>query len=88
MHFYLLVEHFSNAGIKHPNPGINFALLFALPGLAAALAALTRQRSIVWLAAALLLASGGAFTLAGALAEGPDRVAARAMRFGLIFLAL
>ncbi len=62
--------------------GVNFALMFALPGLGAALAGLTRQRSIVWLAVAILVASGGAFTLAGALAEGQDRVALRAMRFG------
>ena len=62
--------------------GVNFALLFALPGLAAALATLTRQRSIVWLAAAILVFNGGAFTLAGALGEGLDSVRQRAMRFG------
>lgn len=61
--------------------GVNFALLFALPGLAAALVRLTAQRSLVWLAAAILVSNGGAFTLAGAIAEGQDRVALRAMRF-------
>ena len=61
--------------------GVNFAILFALPGLAAGLAMLTKKRSIVWLAVAILVASGGAFTLAGALAEGQDKVAGRAMRF-------
>jgi hypothetical protein len=61
--------------------GVNFAILFALPGLAVALVRLTQQRSIVWLAVAILAASGGIFTLAGALAEGQDKVALRAMRF-------
>ena len=61
--------------------GTNFALLFALPGLAAALVRLTMQRSVVWLAAAILVGNGGVFTLAGALAEGQDQVALRAMRF-------
>ena len=61
--------------------GTNFALLFALPGLAAALVRLTARRSVVWLAAAILLGSGVAFTLAGAVAEGQDRMALRAMRF-------
>lgn len=62
--------------------GTNFALLFALPGLAAALVRLTTRRSIVWLAAAILVASGAAFTLVGALAEGMDNVRQRALRFG------
>jgi hypothetical protein len=62
--------------------GVNFALLFALPGLAAALVRLTARRSVVWLAAAILVANGGAFTLAGAIGEGPDKVRLRAMRFG------
>jgi hypothetical protein len=61
--------------------GVNFALLFALPGLAAALVRLTARRSIVWLAAAILVLNGGAFILAGAIVEGQDRVALRAMRF-------
>lgn len=58
-----------------------FLILFALPGLAAALARLLEKRSIVWLAAAVLACSSAGFTLAGALAEGQDRVALRAMRF-------
>lgn len=62
--------------------GVNFALLFALPGLAAALVRLTARRSLVWLAAAILVLNGAAFTLAGAIAEGQDRVALRATRFG------
>ena len=62
--------------------GVNFALLFALPGLAAALVRLTAQRSIVWLAVAILLGNSGVFTLAGALAEGQDNVRQRALRFG------
>jgi hypothetical protein len=61
--------------------GVNFAILFALPGLAAGLARLAQGRSIVLPAAAVLLCSGAAFTLAGALAEGQDRVALRAMTF-------
>ena len=61
--------------------GVNFAILFALPGLAAALVRLTARRSIVWLAAAILVLNGAAFTLAGAFAEGQGRVALRAMRF-------
>ncbi|HKU63434.1 MAG TPA: hypothetical protein VJQ06_00105 [Rhizomicrobium sp.] len=61
--------------------GVNFALLFALPGLAAGMVRLTQRRSIVWLAAAILLGSGAAFTLAGALAEGQDKVVRRAMAF-------
>jgi hypothetical protein len=60
---------------------VPFAILFALPGLAAALTRLFERRSIVWLAAAILVCSGGAFTLAGALAEGQDRVALRVMAF-------
>ncbi len=62
--------------------GTNFALLFALPGLAAALTRLTAQRSIVWLAAAIMLASGATFTLAGAAGEGFDKVRQRALLFG------
>jgi hypothetical protein len=64
--------------------GVNFAILFALPGLAAALARLTQRRAFgaAWLAGAMLLASGAAFILASALAEGQDRVALRAMTFG------
>ncbi len=58
-----------------------FALVFALPGLAAALIQITEKRSIVWLAAALLLANGVAFTLAGVLGEGQDKVALRVMAF-------
>jgi hypothetical protein len=60
-----------------------FALLFALPGLAAALVRLTQKRALraVWLAAAIILGNGAAFTLAGAFAEGEDHVAARAMAF-------
>jgi hypothetical protein len=61
--------------------GVNFALLFALPGLAAGMVRLTQTRSIVWLAAAVLLGNGAAFTLGGALAEGQDKVALRAMAF-------
>jgi hypothetical protein len=58
-----------------------FALVFVLPGLAAALVHLTARRSLVWLAAALLAINGAAFTLAAALAEGQARVAARATAF-------
>ena len=58
-----------------------FAILFALPGLAAALVRLLLGRSIVALAAGILVSSSGAFTLAGAFAEGQDRVAQRVMKF-------
>lgn len=60
---------------------VPFALLFALPGLAAALVRLTQKHSIVWLAAAVILCNGVAFTLAGAMVEGKDHVAVRAMAF-------
>ena len=61
--------------------GVNFAILFALPGLAAALTRLALPRGIVWLAAAILLGNSGAFTLAGVLLEGPDKVQARVAAF-------
>ena len=58
-----------------------FLILFALPGLAAALARLLDRRSIVWLAVAVIFCNSAAFTLAGTLLEGQERVALRAMRF-------
>lgn len=58
-----------------------FALVFALPGLAAALATLWDRRGLLWLAAALIFANGVAFTLAASLAEGQERVAAGATAF-------
>ncbi len=61
--------------------GVNFAILFALPGLAAALTRLALPRGIVWLAVAILLGNSGAFTLAGVLLEGPDKVQARVAAF-------
>jgi hypothetical protein len=61
--------------------GVSFAILFALPGLAAALTRLLLPRSIVWLTAAILVGSSGAFTLAGAMLEGPDKVEKRIMAF-------
>lgn len=60
---------------------VPFAIVFALPGLAAGLSHALRRRSIVWLAAAILVCSSGAFTLAGALLEGQDKVALRVMAF-------
>lgn len=60
---------------------VPFAILFTLPGLAAALARLLRARSIVWLAAALPVCSGAAFTLAGVNIVGQDRMAQTVMRF-------
>jgi hypothetical protein len=61
--------------------GVSFAILFALPGLAAALTHLLLPRGIVWLAAAILLGNSGAFTLAGVALEGPQRVEKRVMAF-------
>ena len=61
--------------------GVSFAILFALPGLAAALTHLLLPRSIVWLAAAIVLGNSGAFTLAGVMLEGPDRVEKRVAAF-------
>jgi hypothetical protein len=58
-----------------------FALVFALAGLAAGLVRIAAGRSPVWLAVLLLLANGATFTLAGALAEGQDRVATRVTAF-------
>lgn len=60
---------------------VPFALLFALPGLAAALVTLMEKRSVILLAVMILLCSGAAFILAGAMVEGQDRVAARARAF-------
>jgi hypothetical protein len=59
-----------------------FALVFALPGLAAALAVLWDRYGMLSLAAALIFANSVAFTLAASLAEGQERVATRAMAFG------
>lgn len=61
--------------------GVNFAILFALPGLAAALTHLLLPRSIVWLAVAILLGNSGAFTVAGVMLEGSDRVEKRVAAF-------
>jgi hypothetical protein len=58
-----------------------FALVFALPGLAAALARLWERRGLILLTAALIFANGGAFTLAASLAEGQERIATRAAAF-------
>ena len=61
--------------------GVNFAILFALLGLAAALTRVALPRSIVWLAVVILLGSSGAFTLAGAILEGPANVEKRVTAF-------
>jgi hypothetical protein len=61
--------------------GVSFAILFALPGLAAALTYRLLPRSIVWLATAILLGNGGAFTLAGVMLEGQDQVEKRVTAF-------
>lgn len=61
--------------------GVSFAILFALPGLAAALTRALLPRSIVWLAAGILLGSSGAFTLAGVMLEGPEHVERRVTAF-------
>jgi hypothetical protein len=61
--------------------GVSFAILFALPGLAAALTRSLLPRGIVWLAAAVLLGSSGAFTLAGVMLEGPEHVDKRVTAF-------
>jgi len=58
-----------------------FALVFALPGLAAALARLWERRGLILLAAALIFTNGVAFTLAASLAEGQERIATRAAAF-------
>jgi hypothetical protein len=58
-----------------------FLILFALPGLAAALTRLLDRRSIVWLVVAVLVCNSAVFTLMGALLEGQDQVALRAMHF-------
>jgi MFS family permease len=60
-----------------------FALVFALPGLAAALVRLTERQVVraVWLVVALLLANGAVFTLATSLIEGQNRMASRAQAF-------
>jgi len=60
---------------------VPFAILFALPGLAAALARLLEKRSIVWLAVAILVCSGGVFAIAGVAIVGQDRMAQTVMRF-------
>ncbi len=61
--------------------GVNFAILFALLGLAAALTRVALPRSIVWLAVVILLGSSGAFTLAGAILEGPANLENRVTTF-------
>ena len=61
--------------------GVSFAILFALPGLAAALTYRLLPRSIVWLAAAILLGNSGAFTLAGVALEGSQSVERRVTAF-------
>jgi hypothetical protein len=58
-----------------------FALVFALPGLAAALAVFWDRYGLLSLAAVLIFANGVAFTLAASLAEGQERVAMRATAF-------
>jgi len=58
-----------------------FALVFALAGLAAGLVQITRHRSIVWVAAMLLLGNGAVFTIAGEVAEGRQKAANRAIAF-------
>lgn len=61
--------------------GVSFAILFALPGLAAALTRVALPRGIVWLAASILLGNSGIFTVAGAILEGPERVDGRVKAF-------
>jgi hypothetical protein len=58
-----------------------FALVFALPGLAAALAGFGDRRGLVWPLVAPILVSGVTFTLAASLAEGQEHVAMRAAAF-------
>ncbi len=61
--------------------GVNFALLFALPGLAAALVRLTARRSIVWLAAAILVFNGAVFTVVADFADSGEEAGNRAAAF-------
>jgi len=60
-----------------------FALVFALPGLAAALAWLTEQRRFraLILVAGILLVNGVSFTLAASLVEGDKKIGRRVMAF-------
>lgn len=60
-----------------------FALVFALPGLAAALAWLTQQRRLgaLTLVAGILVMNGVSFTLAASLAEGEQKRGQRVMAF-------
>lgn len=61
--------------------GVSFAILFALPGLAAAMTHRLLPRGIVWLVAAILLGNSAAFTLAGVVLEGTDHVQRRVAAF-------
>jgi hypothetical protein len=56
-------------------------LVFALPGLAAALTVLWDRYGLILFAVVLIFANGVAFTLAASLAGGQDRVATRAAVF-------
>jgi len=58
-----------------------FVLVFALPGLAAALTVLWDRYGLILFAVVLIFANGVAFTLAASLAEGQERVATRATAF-------
>ena len=60
---------------------VPFVILFALPGLAAALVRLLTRRSVVLLAAAILMAGDTSFALAGSAIEGQAHLAARVARF-------
>jgi MFS family permease len=58
---------------------VPFAILFALPGMAAALT--RRIRNPVFLTAAILLCGGGCFSLLGAMLEGGNHLTARIKAF-------
>jgi len=60
---------------------VPFAIVFALPGLAAALANLMSGRRLPLLAAAVLVCSDSAFVLAGAAMEGPAHLQRRVDAF-------
>jgi hypothetical protein len=60
---------------------VPFAILFALPGLAAAMATYLLPRGVVLTALALLVASDGAFALEGVQIEGVQQHLARIQRY-------
>lgn len=79
-----LVLAFAGAGLAVATlqvRAVPFAILFALPGLAAGLVLLLEKRSIVWLALAMLVCSGAAFTIAGVAVTGQAQTNQIATRF-------